>query len=33
MSHLLFADDTLSFCEVSLDQVSHLCWLLSIDVV
>ena len=28
MSHLLFDDDTLFFCETSQDQVSHLCWLL-----
>ena len=28
VSHLLFADDTLVFYEVSQDQLSFLCWLL-----
>ena len=28
VSHLLFADDTLIFCEGSLDQLIHLCWVL-----
>ncbi|KAJ9707156.1 hypothetical protein PVL29_002241 [Vitis rotundifolia] len=28
VSHLLFADDTLVFCEASQDQMAHLSWLL-----
>ena len=28
MSHLLFVDDTLVFCEASQDQMAYLCWLL-----
>ena len=28
VSHLLFVDDTLVFCEASLDQITYLCWLL-----
>lgn len=28
MSHLLFTDDTLVFCEASQDQMVYLCWLL-----
>ena len=28
VSHLLFADDTLIFCEMSQDQLTYLCWLL-----
>ena len=28
VSHLLFADDTLIFCEVSQDQLTFLCWIL-----
>lgn len=27
MSHLLFTDDTLIFCEVNLDHICHLCCL------
>ena len=28
ISHLLFADDMLVFCEEFLDQMTHLSWLL-----
>ena len=28
MSHMLFADDTLVFCEASQDQMTYLCWTL-----
>ena len=28
ITHFLFADDTLVFCETSIDQVSYLSWLL-----
>ena len=28
VSHLLFTDDTLIFCEVSQDELTHLFWLL-----
>ena len=28
VSHLLFVDDTLIFCEASQDQLTYLCWLL-----
>ena len=28
ITHLLFVDDTLVFCEPSIDQVSYLSWLL-----
>ena len=28
VTHLLFADDTLVFCEASQDQMAHLSWLL-----
>ena len=28
VSHLLFADDTLVFCEASQDQMAYLRWLL-----
>ena len=28
VSHLLFADDTLVFCEASQDQMAYLSWLL-----
>ena len=28
VSHLLFMDDTLVFCEASQDQMTFLCWLL-----
>ena len=28
ISHLLFADNTLVFCEESLDQMTYLSWLL-----
>ena len=28
VSHLLFANETLVFCETSQDQLTHLSWLL-----
>ena len=27
VSHMLFVDDTLAFCELSEDQLTYLCWL------